>query len=68
MPEGDETPPLRRTNVHPVGKRYAIKIEAEKRHLEVEQIPDSTGIKISATSIVAAYADKGGQRQFMRKS
>jgi len=43
-----------------VGKRYTIHTEAEKRHLEAEQIPDSTGIKNPATSILAAFADKGG--------
>ena len=32
--------------VHPVGKSYAINIEAEKiGFLEAEQIPDSIGIK-----------------------
>ena len=45
------------------GKSYAAKVDDEKiGFLEAEQIPNTIGIKISATSIVTAFADKGGQR------
>ena len=52
---GGETPPL-----HLIGKRYAINIEAEKTAFEQGRKHRQSGYKNSATSILAAFADKGG--------
>ena len=46
--------------VHPVGKSYAINIEAEKTAFESGTNTRQHRHKKSATSIVAAFADKGG--------
>ncbi len=47
-------------SLHPVGKSYASKVGDEKRLLSSGANTDRMGIKNPATSIVAAYADKGG--------
>ena len=43
-----------------VGKRYASKVDDEKRLLSRVASTDKMGIKSPATSIVAAFADMGG--------
>ena len=46
--------------VHPVGKSYAINIEAEKTAFEQRSKHRQNGHKNPAISIVAAFADMGG--------
>ena len=48
------------TEVHPVGKSYAINIEAEKTAFEQGRKHRQNGHKESTTSIVVAFADMGG--------
>ena len=45
---------------HPVGKSYAINIEAEKSAFEQRGKHRQNGHKKPAASIVAAFADMGG--------
>ena len=47
-------------NLHPVGKSYASKVDDEKMAFESGTNTRRYEHKNSATSIVAAFADKGG--------
>ena len=47
-------------NLHPVGKSYASKVDDEKSTFEQRSKHRQNRHKKSATSILAAFADKGG--------